>query len=79
MGPQKRMNRQTDGRLLAGRELNASRHATPRPPTDARHQNLRKMSYAENLAKSQRKAAEIKGRKGLEARDDLCEMLGRGC
>ena len=42
-------------------------------------ENLRKMTLEQNLKRSQAIQSSIKNRSTAEKREDLCEMLGRGC
>jgi len=42
-------------------------------------QNLRARSLVENARASLEKQEELKSRSKAQKRDDLCEMLGRGC
>ena len=42
-------------------------------------QNLRSRSLADNARASLAKQDELKSRSKKQKRDDLCEMLGRGC
>lgn len=41
--------------------------------------NLRAKSIEQNLKESLEKQKEMKQRKTANKRDDMCEMLGRGC
>ncbi len=41
--------------------------------------NLRNRSFAENTKAAMDKQAELKSRDKAQKREDLCEMLGRGC
>ena len=42
-------------------------------------ENLRKATLEQNMKKNLAKQAEMKNKSKLEKREDLCEMLGRGC
>ena len=41
--------------------------------------NLRKATLEENMKRNKAAQASLKNRSSLEKREDLCEMLGRGC
>ncbi len=60
--------------------------STPVSATDIRSDvnpeagvNLRNRSFAENTKAAMDKQAELKNRDKAQKREDLCEMLGRGC
>ena len=64
------------GGMRSASGLDEAIHSDINPEAGA---NLRSRSVVDNAREALRKQEEMKSRSKAQKRDDLCEMLGRGC